>query len=473
MTPDVIEIGRIKRSGMPIMRLLTPVLVLLLCLPAAAQAPPEAGAAQPSAPAKPAAKANPGKAAKTPPVPAPAKAFYAAMPEAERNAIESDLVWTGDYNGLVGAPFEDRAVAAVQSFQKRNAGKETGILNPDERSRLAQSAKASQERVGWRVVDDPATGARLGIPAKLVPQAVPGKSGGRWQSGRGEVQVETFRVAAPGTTLAAVFEQQKKEPSTRRVEYNVLRADFFVLSGLQGLKKFYVRGQVKDGAKDQVKDNDVRGITILYDQAMEGIMDPVAVAMSSAFAPFPAQAVAGVPAVRRPVEYGTGLVVSAAGHIVTDADLLTGCELIVVPGFGHADRVAADGGLALLRVNGARDLAPVALAAGAPAGEVTLVGIADPQAQNGGKAVSTARGRALANGALDPLPAAGFAGAAALDATGSVAGIVGLHAPGPAAVVPAPAIAKFLGAQNVAPAAGRTGLDAVKAAAVRVICIRK
>ena len=81
------------------------------------------------------------------------------------------------------------------------------------------------------------------------------------------MQVETFRVTGPGTTLAAVFEQQKKEPAQRKVEYSVLRGDFFVISGLQGLKKFYVRAHVKD--------NEVRGITILYDQAMEGIMDPV------------------------------------------------------------------------------------------------------------------------------------------------------------------------------------------------------
>ena len=30
---------------------------------------------------------------------------------------------------------------------------------------------------------------------------------------------------------------------------------------------------------------DVRGVTILYDQAMDGIMEPVVIAMSSAFAP--------------------------------------------------------------------------------------------------------------------------------------------------------------------------------------------
>ena len=57
-------------------------------------------------------------------------------------------------------------------------------------------------------------------------------------------------------------------------------------------------------------------------------------------------------------------------------------------------------------------------------------------------------------------------------------GIVGVHpAAAPAAasaqLVPAQAVAKFLDAQKVAPAAGRAGIDGVKAAAVRVICVRK
>ena len=39
-----------------------------------------------------------------------------------------------------------------------------------------------------------------------------------------------------------------------------------------------VRGFAKNG--------EVRGITILYDQAMEGTMDPLVAPMSSAFVPF-------------------------------------------------------------------------------------------------------------------------------------------------------------------------------------------
>jgi len=445
------------------MRCLPPALVVLIGCAATTVAA--------AAAVKPAGKPTPAQSS-----PAPAKGVYAAMTDAERSAIQSDLIWTGDYNGVVGAEFSDRAVAAVQAFQKRNGGKDTGILNPDERVKLAQAAKARQELAGWRMVDDAATGARLGIPQKLAPQTGQAKAGSRWQSGHGEVQIETFRTAAPGTTLAGVFEEQKKEPAGRKIEYNVLRPDFFVISGLQGLKKFYVRGQARD--------NEVRGLTILYDQAMEGSVDRIAVAMSSAFVPFPAQAAVAGPPPRRKVEYGTGFVVSAAGDILTDSALLDGCDFIVVPGFGYAERIAEekDVALALLRLNGVRDLAPIAIAGGGtPGGDVTLVGIADPQAQNGGNTVSTARGRVVMSGgvaAIDPIPAAGFTGAAALDRDGRVTGLVGVRpaaatAAVSAQVVPAPTITKFLDTQRIAQTAGRPGIDGVKAAAVRVICVRK
>ncbi len=449
--------------GVKVMRIQLALVVLIGCSPAWAQSGSQIVAANTKPPA---AKPSPAKVAV--PAAATAKSVYAAMTDAERTTIQSDLIWTGDYNGVVGTEFGDRAITAVKSFQKRNGGRETGVLNPDERAKLGQSRKAKQENVGWRLVDDAATGARLGIPSKLAPQSAAAKAGSRWQSSHGEVQIETFRVAAPDTTLASVFEQQRKAPAERKVEYNVLRPDFFVISGLQGLKKFYVRGQAKD--------NEVRGLTILYDQAMEGIMDPVVVAMASAFQAFPMTLANAGPPPRRKVEYGTGITVSGDGDIVTDADLLVGCESIVVPKLGHAERVAQDenAALALVRVNGAHDLTHVALAgATATEGDVTLVGIADPQAQNGGSTVSTTRGRiVVANGnSIEPAPAPGFAGAAAVDANGGVTGIVGFHPR--AAIVPAPTIAKFLNAHNITAASGRADIDAVKAAAVRVICVRK
>jgi hypothetical protein len=59
---------------------------------------------------------------------------------------------------------------------------------------------AKQEESGWHVVDDTATGARLAVPTRHAPQSSATKSGTRWTCGRSEVQIETFRIAEPGTT---------------------------------------------------------------------------------------------------------------------------------------------------------------------------------------------------------------------------------------------------------------------------------
>jgi hypothetical protein len=290
------------------------------------------------------------KRAPTPPGPA----RDTATPLADRLALQFDLAWSGDYNGLVNGEINDKTTAAIKTFQHDRKFKETGVLNPQERALLAAAAKAMQAQVGWSLVDDPVTGARIGLPSKQVPNNSQTKNGTRWSSAQGQVQVETFKIREPGTTLAAVYEQQKREPATRKLEVNFLRPDFFILSGMQNLKKFYVRAEIRDG--------EVRGMAVLYDQAAETIMDPVVVVMSSAFTPFPG--VSGValvgPIAKRKVEYGTGIVVSTAGHILTDRQLTEGCNVIVVSGYGDAHRQAEDtaADLALLRIYGAPDLVP-------------------------------------------------------------------------------------------------------------------
>ena len=449
--------------------------VLIAACPAFAQSPPKP--TPKPAPAKPApAKPAPAK----PAPPANARAGYAAMTAAERMAIQSDLIWTGDYNGIIAPELNDRAIAAVKSFQKRWGGRDSGVLTPAERLTLAQEAKPKQDAAGWRLVDDSATGAWLGLPGKFVPRASSAAGGSHWQSARGEVQVDTFRRS--GVTLAATIERLKKEPAARKVEYSIVRGDSAVLSGLQGLKKFYVRLQAKD--------NEVRGLTILYDQAMEGTMDAVTVAMSNAFVAFPGGTFVGVlppgPPPKRKVDYGSGIVVSAAGHILTDRQLVDGCQSITVAGLGHAERLAEDktADLALIKVNGASALTPAALGSSTMrADSATLIGIPDPHLQNGGREVATVTASLTPGGVgprgIEPAPASGFSGAAALDAEARLIGMVGLKvldagAPTPrASLVPAATIRAFLYANSVAPQNGAAGLDAAKAAIVRVICVRR
>src|ERR1700720_1746343 len=86
-----------------------------------------------------------------------------AMAQAERQAIQSDLAWTGNYNGAINGEVSDRMVAAIKAFQKDRGAKETGVLNPQERGALADAAKRLQDNVGWKTVTDPGSGVRLGL----------------------------------------------------------------------------------------------------------------------------------------------------------------------------------------------------------------------------------------------------------------------------------------------------------------------
>jgi peptidoglycan hydrolase-like protein with peptidoglycan-binding domain len=433
-------------------------------------------------PAKPAAKpaTNGSAAAGTPSVkPSGLQDTYAAIPQADRVAIQNDLTWGGDFTGPIDGEFSERLVQAVKAYQTRHKNPATGVMSPEERKALASAVEPRKQGVGWRLAEDLATGARVGLPGRLATKTTVLQNGTRWASAQGQLQVETFRIDT-GATLDAVFEQQKKLPR-RRVESSALQSDSFVISGMQGLKKLVVRGYARNG--------EVRGITILYDQAMEGTMDPLVAPMSSAFVPFATGfAVAGAsgPA-RRMVEYGTGVFVSSIGHVLTDRNLIDGCSVIALPGLGNAERVTTDssGELALLRLYGARNLTPIGMLGGAPGGaSVTLVGVADPQAQGGGAAISAVNARvgiAAETSPLETPPAPGFSGAAALDAQGRFAGIAVVKSPlvaGPggaprAAIVPAERIRNFLEANYIAPSSGTAGVEAAKSSVTRVICVRK
>ena len=260
---------------------------------------------------------------------------YAAMPLSERLSIQSDLIWSGDYNGGVTGEFGDRAIAAVKAFQKKQQGQgnrpahAAGARGAGRRGQAA--TRAGRLESGRRPGD-----------ARRIPR----HSGQARNAIRARQQRQPLDVGARRSADRNLPRERQRTRRSRRcsssrrksrpaeLEYNVLRPDFFVLSGMQGLKKFYVRVQLKD--------NEVRGMTVLYDQAMEGIMQPVVVAMSSAFTPFgegpamPRRQTQGRIRHRHCREQGR-----PCGHRAQATD---DCQVIVVPGRGHAERVAEDQG---------------------------------------------------------------------------------------------------------------------------------
>ena len=124
--------------------------------------------------------------------PEPTTDVFAGIGRDERLKIQAALLWSGDYTGAVNGA--DPMLTAVKNFQKRIKNKVTGQLTADERARLLAAAHDREQEFGWSVVVDPATGIRIGLPVKMVPQAHEAAHGTRWSSRHGEIQVETFRL---------------------------------------------------------------------------------------------------------------------------------------------------------------------------------------------------------------------------------------------------------------------------------------
>ena len=107
---------------------------------------------------------------------------------------------------------------------------------------------------------------------------------------------------------------------------------------------------------------------------------------------------------------------------------MTGCQVIVSAGLGNADPVAEDkdNNLALLGIYGVRKLSSLALATDAKRVDVTLVGI-PIQEQNGAKKLIEIKARLTEGNAIElrqPVPMAGFSGAAAIDPQGRFLGMM-------------------------------------------------
>ncbi len=372
------------------------------------------------------------------------------------------------------------ATPAVQTAAvKKPAAKQTRAAAPRSKADtdpLAEVPSFSAEAVGWQLVEDAKTGARLGVPEKITPHVGASRSGTRWSSTQGQIQIETFRLAE--AALPALFDDEKKT-AHRQITSSNLKPDSFVILGVQGLKYFLVRADARGG--------EIRGVTVLYDQATEGTMSRVAINVANAFVGFPDPNAVPPPGLRRRVEYGSAIVVGSDGDLIAPVRNVDDCQAITVPPFGHAELVAEDkaNDLALIRLYGARNLVAAPLADtgvqnGTQGVDVTLVGVADPLAQAGDAAPTSVPARVTAQG-IEPAPKLGFSGAAAVDARGRLAGMVDLRpavvagsggaAAQGATLMPVETIRAFLQAQHITPAVAAGA--AINQSVLRVICVRK
>lgn len=371
---------------------------------------------------------------------AAAQAGFEALPEAERKAIQNDLIWAGQFNGAVSGSYGPLTFRAINAF-KGARGPADGLLPPAERAALAKAAQAARDAAGFKVLADDKTGVQIGIPMKLLPKRDVTPSGGsRWQSADEKVTLDTSTTPPGGEDLAAIFEKAiaVSPNSPRKITYKLLRPDFFVVTGETPGGRFYRR--LSAGPQG------LRGFSIGYDKALAPSVDKLVIAIAASFEPFPTgaapaqpSAVAGqaanpssglspllAPAARTNERYGVALALNERVALSAQA-AVDNCRSLRVGNRNAKLRLKDDAsGLALLDLEGAGASKPPGLRSEAASASEALVLVA--YGNDGGKRAAVALpGQSAQAGGKPALKAPlqpGQAGAPAFDRQGRLVGIV-------------------------------------------------
>lgn len=367
--------------------------------------------------------------ARTAPSPAAfdaARAAFEALPEADRKAFQEALTWTSGYSGVPDGTFGRQTFEAIASLQQSAGKPPTGILSPFDRKAVVDAAQKAKDLVGFAVVDDPRSGVRIGVPARVLPKQETNSNGGsRWQSPDGKVTLDT-RTAPPDATLQSLFDRNVAIQSPGRVvTYKVFRPEFFVIAGETPTGKFYTRYAAGP--------NGLRGFSIGYDKAVAPQVDRFVVAIANSFIPFPppaapaAVAQAPAPAAPAPVPpaaqarlIGTGLVVGPRRVVTTAA--VEACRDLRVLGLRPQQTKGKDVYLLDfaedLKARPAR-LVPVPMKEGSA---LLVLAFAD---ENGTPVLVAAPGSASTSATVSAALQPGASGAPVLDANRAMVGVVG------------------------------------------------
>src|SRR5580692_8652667 len=203
------------------------------------------------------------------------KVAFMGLPEASRKAVQEALVWLGLYVGVNDGDFGKRTRDAILAFQASLKAPADGTLSAPELKALLAAAQKAREAAGFQVVSDPKTGAKIGAPLKLL-SALPG--------------ARLDFASNADADLGALYTRLSTATLVRKIAYKAIKPEtFFVVSGQDGVVKFYTRFDKKPNANPPI-----RGFTFAYPASQTTYLDRIAIAIANSFEPFPESA--GAPA---------------------------------------------------------------------------------------------------------------------------------------------------------------------------------
>lgn len=291
------------------------------------------------------------------------KDWFNSLSRNERIRLQFLLVFTGDYAAIVDGAFGPKTYGALMEFQRNREFRRDGVLDTEELQILHRDGLDLVKRVGFRTRNDPTAGITLGIPASLFDPPKKSERGHLWRAFDGSIELETLRVDGQRSDYEALYRRLTSTEDGRTIENKQFRNDFFVVSGTQNGRDFYLR-MMRTGA-------DSRGFSLFWQPKHAVFMDRVAIAMSNSLTFFDRSAtgrmdaVTSAPALDNAPDSenrlgelsagstastsdetgsstGSGFFITPDGHVGTNAHVVGNCDNLEVAGFGSAALVASD-----------------------------------------------------------------------------------------------------------------------------------
>ena len=301
---------------------------------------------------------------------APSSARETSLNLSDVALVQFLLVWTGDYNGIIDGIAGPQTDKAIQAFFLRKFGRLPSSVTQEQIQTLVEDAAVAIERSGFILRRDPQLGVTFGVPEALVLPAENKDSLRRsYRSPDGTIELEVAFLRNRYVSLDQLYRKLTTIPG-RTVSYSSFRPGWFVLSGKDRDREFYVRYHGTG--------REIRGFSISYAPGRAAELGPIIIAMSNVFRPsataadplisflenlqdsYEASPVPPVASKEAPKGdfTGSGFVVDAQGHVLTNAHVVGDCGRILMGLGDTATLVAKDvrNDLALLEDTEARSM---------------------------------------------------------------------------------------------------------------------
>ena len=172
-----------------------------------------------------------------------ARAAFKTLPLQDRLDVQSLLTVNGYWSAVANDAFGPKLMASIEAFQSDNGVAPTGILTPAQRQLLREKASPLLRKWGLSPVRHPTVSATLWVPMGLDLSTK--RDGGdlEFEAGSDALTVRFMSFSAGDLGLAfRVLKRLMLKSQNTRIEYEVLKDDFFVISsggiGVSGYTRF-------------------------------------------------------------------------------------------------------------------------------------------------------------------------------------------------------------------------------------------